>query len=181
MSENETEDNYQAYAAGVPVEDTPMPADEKPLYEFTSATFTNGEEIGTVVVEEPPAPEPVPEPTPEPELAPKAKAPKVRVEDTVATHVVGTGDQDEVRLDACVYMNKYARKSLTVHHLQRRLTELGYGEADSDRDGWYGELTMEAVKAFQGDNSLEATGLMDADTFKRIFAGDPNVKVIIPE
>lgn len=75
----------------------------------------------------------------------------------------------------------YARKSLTVHHLQRRLTELGYGEASSDKDGWYGDLTMEAVKAFQGDNRLEATGVMDADTLRRIFKGDPNVKVIVPE
>ena len=161
MSENEiNEDGYQPYAAGVPVEDTPMP-----------------------IAEEPKAPEPTPEPEPEPEPEPKpeAKAPKVRVEDTEATHVVGLGDKDEVRLDACVYMNKYSRKSLTVHHLQRRLTELGYGEADSDKDGWYGELTMEAVKGFQGDNRLEVTGLMDADTFKRIFKGDPNVKVVVPE
>ena len=179
MSENENKDGelsmesegYQAYAAGVPVEDTPMPADEKPLYEFTSATFTGGEPV--IVTEEL-------TPTPEPEPAPKAKA-KVRVEDTEATHVVGLGDKDEVSLDACVYMNKYSRKSLTVHHLQRRLTELGYSEADSDKDGWYGELTMEAVKGFQGDNRLEVTGLMDADTFKRIFNGDPNVKVVVPE
>ena len=159
MSENEiNEDGYHAYAAGVPVEDTPMP-----------------------LVEELKAPEPTPEPEPEPEPKPEAKAPKVRVEDTEATHVVGLGDKDEVSLDACVYMNKYSRKSLTVHHLQRRLTELGYSEADSDKDGWYGELTMEAVKGFQGDNRLEVTGLMDADTFKRIFKGDPNVKVVVPE
>jgi hypothetical protein len=158
MSENETEDNYQAYAAGMPVEDTPA--------------------LAEVVVEEPVTP--ASEPEPEPEPAPKAK-PQERVEDTVATHVVGTGDQDEVHLDKCVYKNMYARKSLTVHHLQRRLTELGYGEASSDKDGWYGDLTMEAVKAFQGDNRLEATGVMDADTLRRIFKGDPNVKVIVPE
>jgi hypothetical protein len=158
MSENETEDNYQAYAAGMPVEDTLA--------------------LAEVVVEEPVTP--ASEPEPEPESAPKAK-PQERVEDTVATHVVGTGDQDEVHLDKCVYKNMYARKSLTVHHLQRRLTELGYGEASSDKDGWYGDLTMEAVKAFQGDNRLEATGVMDADTLRRIFKGDPNVKVIVPE
>ena len=159
MSENEiNEDGYQAYAAGVPVEDTPMP-----------------------LVEELKAPEPTPEPEPEPEPKPEAKAPKVRVEDTEATHVVGLGDKDEVLLAQCVYKNMYTRKSLTVHHLQRRLAELGYGDASADLDGWYGDLTKESVRQYQGDNKLEATGVMDADTFKRIFKGDPNVKVVVPE
>lgn len=171
MSENE--DNYQPYAAGVPM-DEPK-ATEEPLYEFTSATFTTEDPV--IVVE---AIEPEPAPEPEPEPAPKAKA-KVRVEDTEATHVVGLGDKDEVVLAQCVYKNMYARKSLTVHHLQRRLAELGYGEASADLDGWYGDLTKESVRQYQGDNSLEATGVMDADTFKRIFKGDPNVMVIAPE
>ena len=171
MSENE--DNYQSYAAGVPM-DEPK-ATEEPLYEFTSATFTAEDPV--IVVE---AIEPEPAPEPEPEPAPKAKA-KVRVEDTEATHVVGLGDKDEVLLAQCVYKNMYTRKSLTVHHLQRRLAELGYGEASADLDGWYGDLTKESVRQYQGDNNLEATGVMDADTFKRIFKGDPNVMVVIPE
>jgi hypothetical protein len=57
MSENE--DNYQPYAAGVPM-DEPK-ATEEPLYEFTSATFTSGEPAVEVEAIEP-------EPTPEPEL-----------------------------------------------------------------------------------------------------------------
>ncbi len=171
MSENE--DNYQSYAAGVPM-DEPK-ATEEPLYEFTSATFTAEDPV--IVVE---AIEPEPEPEPEPAPAPKAKA-KVRVEDTEAAHVVGLGDKDEVVLAQCVYKNIYARKSLTVHHLQRRLAELGYGDASADLDGWYGDLTKESVRQYQGDNNLEATGVMDAETFKRIFKGDPNVMVVVPE
>ena len=171
MSENENE--YQPIAAGIPVDEEPKAAVEEPLYEFDSATFTSGEPA--VVVEEP-----VPTPEPEPET-PKAKPVRAVVEEAVATHVVGSGDKDEVYLKQCVYKNMYARKSLTVHHLQRRLAELGYGDAAADRDGWYGDLTKESVKAFQGDNKLEATGITDADTFKRIFAGDPNVKVVLPE
>jgi peptidoglycan hydrolase-like protein with peptidoglycan-binding domain len=171
MSENE--DNYQSYAAGVPM-DEPK-ATEEPLYEFTSATFTTEDPV--IAVE---AIEPEPTPEPEPEPAPKAKA-KVRVEDTEATHVVGLGDKDEVLLAQCVYKNMYTRKSLTVHHLQRRLAELGYGDASADLDGWYGDLTKESVRQYQGDNNLEATGVMDADTFKGIFKGDPNVMVVIPE
>jgi len=171
MSENE--DNYQSYAAGVPM-DEPK-ATEEALYEFTSATFTSEDPV--VVVE---AIEPEPTPEPEPAPAPKAKA-KVRVEDTEAAHVVGLGDKDEVLLAQCVYKNMYARKSLTVHHLQRRLAELGYGDASADLDGWYGDLTKESVRQYQGDNNLEATGVMDAETFKRIFKGDPNVMVVVPE
>ena len=171
MSENE--DNYQSYAAGVPM-DEPK-ATEESLYELDSATFTTEDPV--IVVE---AIEPEPAPEPEPEPAPKAKA-KVREEDTEATHVVGLGDKDEVLLAQCVYKNMYTRKSLTVHHLQRRLAELGYGEASADLDGWYGDLTKESVRQYQGDNKLEATGVMDADTFKRIFKGDPNVMVVVPE
>lgn len=171
MSENENE--YQPIAAGAPVDDEPK-AVEEPLYEFTSATFTSGEPA--VVVEEP-----TPEPEPEPAPAPKAKPVPVVVEEAAATHVVGSGDKDEVYLKQCVYKNMYARKSLTVHHLQRRLAELGYGDAAADRDGWYGDLTKAAVESFQGDNKLEATGIIDADTFKCIFAGDPNVLVVLPE
>lgn len=171
MSENE--DNYQPYAAGVPM-DEPM-ATEESLHEFDSATFTSEDPVVEVEAIEP---EPTPEPEPVP--APKAKA-KVREEDTEATHVVGLGDKDEVILAQCVYKNIYARKSLTVHHLQRRLAELGYGDASADLDGWYGDLTKESVRQYQGDNSLEATGVMNADTFKRIFNGDPNVRVVVPE
>jgi len=150
-------------------------ATEEALYEFDSATFTSGDPVVEVEAIEP---EPTPEPKPEP--APKAKA-KVREEDTEATHVVGLGDKDEVVLAQCVYKNMYARKSLTVHHLQRRLAELGYGDASADLDGWYGDLTKDSVRQYQGDNNLEATGVMDAETFKRIFKGDPNVMVVVPE
>lgn len=165
MSENENE--YQPYAAGLPVEEEIS----APVVETPVVVEEVVEEV--VVVEESTA---APEPTPEPEPKPKASKPAAE-----ATHVVGNGDYDQVFLKQCVYKNMYARKSLTVHHLQRRLGELGYGDATADRDGWYGDLTMESVKAFQGDNKLEATGMMDAKTFERIFAGDPNVKVVLPE
>ena len=93
--------------------------------------------------------------------------------------VVGNGVTDEVSLSACVYRNSYARKSLTVHHLQRRLGELGYAIALRDRDGWYGDVTRAAVQDFQDKNGIEGDGIVDAATFSAIFAGDPNVTVII--
>ena len=91
--------------------------------------------------------------------------------------VVGTGNTDDVYLSKCIYNNMYARKSLTVHHLQRRLTELGYAVADADKDGWYGDLTKEAVAQAQKDFGIEDTGIIDAGTFAAIFDGDHNVTV----
>jgi len=93
--------------------------------------------------------------------------------------VVGLGEVDDVLLASCVYKNMYARKSLTVHHLQRRLAELGYVEAGLDKDGFYGDRTKQAVNQFQVANKLNASGLMDAVTFELIFKGDPNVRVIL--
>lgn len=112
-------------------------------------------------------------------VKPKDKAPAVAAPAAVAYAVVGTGATDEVYLSKCVYKNQYARKSLTVHHLQRRLTELGYKEADSDKDGWYGDLTKHAVSELQADRGIEGSGVMNAETFAAIFDGDPNVTVII--
>ena len=92
-------------------------------------------------------------------------------------HVVSGNDTDDVYLDKCVYMNKYSRKSLTVHHVQRRLVELGYNDAGSDKDGWYAELTHMAVAAFQKDRSIAGEGCMNSETFAALFDGDQNVTV----
>jgi hypothetical protein len=93
--------------------------------------------------------------------------------------VVGNGAVDDVLLSACVYKNIYVRKSLTVHHLQRRLTELGYSEASLDKDGYYGDITKTAVARFQEDKKIEGNGIIDAPTFLAIFDGDPNVNPVV--
>lgn len=124
-----------------------------------------------VVVPEPVA-VPVVEPTPMPaaESKPKPKA-------STRSAVVSGGENDDVFLSNCVYKNVYSRKSLTVHHLQRRLTELGYTEANADKDGWLGDLTKAAIIKFQKDKGLNSTGTVDADTFTKIFEGDANVNI----
>jgi hypothetical protein len=106
-------------------------------------------------------------------------APKQKKKPRATTNVVVTpgANADVVHLSKCIYKNKYARKSLTIHHLQRRLNELGYKEAYSDKDGWFGDLTRRSVAEFQKDNNLEGDGNIDAKTFEAIFAGDPNVIV----
>ena len=144
----------------------------------------------TVVIDIPaaPAPEPVEveepkpvaveEPKPEPVVIPEVKPIPV-IAKPAEKHVVGNGDADDVYLAKCVYKNIYERKSLTIHHLQRRLEELGYKDVIGDRDGWLGELTMMSVEKFQQDKGLAATGKVDADTFSKIFEGDTNVNVVL--
>ena len=144
----------------------------------------------TVVIDIPaaPAPEPVEveepkpvaveEPKPEPVVIPEVEPIPV-VAKLAEKHVVGNGDADDVYLAKCVYKNIYERKSLTIHHLQRRLEELGYKDVIGDRDGWLGELTMISVEKFQQDKGLAATGKVDADTFRKIFEGDTNVNVVL--
>jgi hypothetical protein len=129
-----------------------------------------------VIVEPTPTPEPVvvPEPTPEPVVveAPVAHKPK-------ATQAVSGNDVDEVLLANCIYKNVFARKSLSVHHLQRRLIELGFKEADADKDGWLGDETVAAIKKFQASKGLDVTGSVDATTLTKIFEGDHNVHVVL--
>ena len=113
----------------------------------------------------------VEEPTPEPE--------PVAVQQPQVSHAVSGEDVDDVILANCVYKNVYARKSLTVHHLQRRLIELGYKDADADKDGWLGDETVASIKHFQADKGMDVTGSVDADTFTKIFEGDTNVNVVL--
>jgi len=117
--------------------------------------------------------EPTPEPTPEPVVVEQLKA------SHQVSHAVSGEDVDDVILANCIYKNVYARKSLTVHHLQRRLIELGYKDADADKDGWLGDETVASIKHFQADKGMDVTGSVDADTFTKIFEGDVHVNVIL--
>lgn len=89
---------------------------------------------------------------------------------------VGGTDVDTVSLSRCIVKNVYSKKSLSVHHVQRRLGELGYTLVWSDRDGWLGDHTLAAIAAYQSDNGLEAEGL-DLETLEHLFDDDINVNV----
>ena len=91
--------------------------------------------------------------------------------------VVSGNDKDEVRLSAIIFENVKAKKSLSVHHLQRRLNEWGFASAYTDRDGWYGVPTRDAVHEFQEAQGLPV-GELDMVTLKAIFEGDTNVRVM---
>ena len=60
----------------------------------------------------------------------------------------------------------------SVSALQQRLVDLGYltqSEEDSNVTGYYGEATVDAVKAFQKKNGIKETGDADAATLKALF------------
>lgn len=119
---------------------------------------------------------------PDPVVAEEPKAETTATKLTpppTAYAVVSGADKDPVRLDQCIIKNIYAKKSLTVHHLQRRLAEWGYRDAEADKDGFYGDPTISAVKKFQDDHDIEGDGSMNAATLLLIFKGDTNVEVIL--
>ncbi len=91
--------------------------------------------------------------------------------------VVSGKDKDEVRLSAIVFENVRAKKSLSVHHLQRRLREWGFDGGYTDRDGWYGVSTREAVHAFQEAQGL-LVGDIDMNTLSVLFENDNNVRLM---
>jgi localization factor PodJL len=57
---------------------------------------------------------------------------------------------------------------MTVFEMQERLNELGYKLGAVD--GVSGPRTVEALKKFQSDNRLPATGTIDAETIRKLRA-----------
>ena len=55
-----------------------------------------------------------------------------------------------------------------VINVQQRLLELGY--LGIQPTGFYGDLTEEAIKAFQAQNGLEVTGILDDATYALLFS-----------
>lgn len=146
--------------------------------------------VEAVEPEPTPEPEPVVEIVPEPVVVatPKKKGTtpiQVNIDDIRAelpepagAFVVGNGVVDNVSLSKIVYKNEVARKSLSVHHLQRRLNELGFVDAYKDRDGYFGLPTRNAIAKFQEANKLHPSGTVDKELLELLFKGDPNVKVV---
>lgn len=91
--------------------------------------------------------------------------------------VVGKGETDEVVFSRAVPLSEArTRKSLTIHHLQRRLTELGFFV--SDIDGRWQAGTQGAVEAWQKKQG-DAAGRLTPKQFLAIFEDDPNVTAVI--
>lgn len=143
----------------------------------TEATLEKGEKVTPLTDAEGFIPDSVevedaPEPRQHADGAPH-KTPPVS-----APHLVSGEAVDTVSLAAIVFKNKFMRKSMGVHHVQRRLVEWGYSEAGADVDGYYGDLTKAAVERFQADQGLEGAGIVNRETLHRLFDNDNNVKVV---
>lgn len=144
---------------------TPEPSPEIPFTESGHLTDDQIDQLSEIVDR------PSTEFQPTPKRARKKVAP-------VANAVVGGGETDPVVFSRAVPLAEArTRKSLTVHHLQRRLAELGHVEAASDIDGRYGDLTTRSVEQWQAKNGHPVTGRLTREEFGAIFEGDPNVTV----
>ena len=92
--------------------------------------------------------------------------------------VVSGKEVDDVSLSALVYKNHLNKKSLSVHHLQRRLNELGYTTAFLDKDGWLGDGTKIAIEQFRKDRDLLGTDLINKATLEALFAEDKGIVIV---
>ncbi len=83
-----------------------------------------------------------------------------------------TGEADEATLDiiygSCYRVMKLGDSGADVKALQEKLMELGYYTGNAS--GNYLEGTIEAVKVFQGENSLPITGIADVVTQEKLFS-----------
>lgn len=89
-----------------------------------------------------------------------------------------TGEVVEVFEDKIIYLNKRAKKSMSVWQVQRRLYDLGFKQVKKAKPGYYEEITQEAVEAFRAEKKL-GSGQIDAKFLKALFAGDKTVKLIL--
>jgi peptidoglycan DL-endopeptidase LytE len=66
-----------------------------------------------------------------------------------------------------------------VKEVQTKLKQLGYFA--SQITGYYGTITANAVKNFQRDVSLKATGVVDTETYERLMGKAPQRKLDVTE
>lgn len=120
-------------------------------------------------------PESEPEPAPEPESEPeKVEEPSASVakpaKKRTASSVASSALEGEIVMSALVF-EAPMRNSASVRLLQERLAELGHGAVRRDRPGWLSDGTVEALKCFQEESSLEVTGEADSETVEALTKG----------
>ena len=62
-------------------------------------------------------------------------------------------------------------EGMTIYELQERLAKLGYKPGTVD--GVSGPRTVDALKKYQADSKLPVTGLVDADTIRKLRSEKP--------
>ena len=128
---------------------------------------------------------PLEEPDPEISVSPPDEEPKqTRAKSAGAKpatrkiapgNVVSGGDTDPIKYSSA--RPSKARKVLTVLHIQRRLAEEGFADAQSAPGGYYEALTTRAVSLWQESRKEPVTGVLTREQFSDLFEGDPNVDV----
>ena len=131
-------------------------------------------EVEPVAVPGPPKRAIVPNPVNIEQVIAKLEAEAVK---PAGPFVIGNAEVDTVKVSAIKFRNLAARRSISVYHTQRRLKELGYASAGSDREGFYAEGTLAAMKKFQEDTKIDGEGMPDLKTLETLFKDDPYVKV----
>ena len=88
--------------------------------------------------------------------------------------VYSGGKVDDVHASKIIYENRKAKNSLSVLQMQRALTEAGFPQTLSDRGGYFGPGTLDALDAYRSSVDLPAdTDLYDILVL--LFKDDPNV------
>ena len=85
------------------------------------------------------------------------------VEKTVA-------EQYKIKLDGLSL--KYEQENNNVKIMQQRLFDLGYVTDEENITGYYGDISKDAVSAFQRKNSVKQTGNADNKTLKVMFSDE---------
>ena len=64
----------------------------------------------------------------------------------------------------------YGKDNPVVKKIQQQLKDLGFkGYKELDVDGKFGSETEKAIKSFQGKNNLNKSGIVDLETYKKLF------------
>lgn len=93
-----------------------------------------------------------------------------KVEETTAPAEEKQDDEKESKEEKSAIEFKSGDENDDVKAIQGKLAELKY--FDVDPTGYFGDYTVQTVMNFQLANGLEATGVIDEETYKLLFSAD---------
>lgn len=93
-----------------------------------------------------------------------------KVEETTAANEEKTDDEKKTEEEEKSIEYKSGDENDKVKEIQAQLAELKY--FDVDPTGFYGDYTVQTVMNFQLANGLEATGVVDEETYNLLFSTD---------
>lgn len=89
------------------------------------------------------------------------------VDDGICTNKVYDMLMDK---NAKTYEARRGRRGEDISIIQQRLYELGYLLYENDINGYFGAKTEAAIKEMQSNNKLNATGVMDLNTYHLLYS-----------